>query len=262
MPDSWEAEQPGTIQPVTEGSSPATVNVTIPERQPFWNYEDVGIVVGFVFACIFVITIITAFILRAFPGVRENTTLLVFMTNLVMYGLVYAAFRFNFSTRSGKPVFRSLGWQTPQITLWAAVLAGLILPFVLSALAAAMHPPTIPSPFDKFLKSPVWLVLFGTLAVTIGPLVEELFFRGFLQPLLCRSFGVVAGIFATAVAFGLLHGPEYSWSWQFVITLTLAGAAFGWMRWAANSVISSTVMHGCFNLVMFAGMIYKLHIKP
>jgi uncharacterized protein len=243
-------------------SQPEVIHYPATEKQPFWDYEDLAILVGFVFAAVVALVLISSLILAALPSLRSNPAALGFVTQLLLYGFIYAGFRFNFSTRYGQPVFRSLGWQTPQIPLLAAVLAGLILPFVLSALAGALHPPAIPSPFDKYLKSPVWLVLLGILAVTLGPLVEELFFRGFLQPLLCRSLGVVAGIFATAAAFGVLHGPEYSWSWQFLVSLTLAGAAFGWMRWASNSVISATVMHGCFNLVMFAAMIYKLHLKP
>ncbi len=257
MPDYSEADQPGMNLQPPEAVQPLRI-----EKQPFWDYQDVALLVGFVLAGIFGLALISAMILHAFPALRQNPASLGFVTQLFLYGLIYVGFRINFSTRYGKPVFRSLGWLPPQMPLSLAILGGLALPFVLSALAAAMHPPTIPSPFDKFLKEPVWLVLFGALAVTLGPLVEELFFRGFLQPLLSRSLGVAAGIFATAAAFGLLHGPEYSWSWQFLVTLTLAGAAFGWMRWASNSVISSTVMHGCFNLVMFAGMIYKLNLKP
>jgi len=264
VPDYSEANQPGVnLQPPSPGESrpEATRSPSVAE-QPFWDYQDVAILVGFVLAGVFGLALIAGLILGAFPALRQNPAPLGFVTQLLLYGMVYAGFRFNFMTRYGKPVFRSLGWLPPRIPLSLAVLTGLALPFVLSALAAALHPPSIPSPFDKFLKSPVWLVLFGMLAVTLGPLVEELFFRGFLQPLLSRSLGVVAGIFATAAAFGLLHGPEYSWSWQFLVALMFAGAAFGWMRWASNSVISSTVMHGCFNLVMFAGMIYKLNLKP
>ena len=38
---------------------------------------------------------------------------------------------------------------------------------------------------------------------------------------------MVAGILLTASTFGCLHGPEYSWAWQYVVAVSLAGVVFG-----------------------------------
>ena len=87
------------------------------------------------------------------------------------------------------------------------------------------------------------------MAVVVAPFFEELFFRGFFQPLFSRTFGTIAGIVLTAVLFGSLHGLEYSWAWQYALFISLAGAVFGWLRARTGSIIPSTVMHGCFNAV-------------
>ena len=71
---------------------------------------------------------------------------------------------------------------------------------------ALLQTPDIDSPLSSFSPIRTSIVVMAVFAVTLGPLCEELFFRGFMQPLLVRSLGVVAGIVLTALPFGLLHG--------------------------------------------------------
>jgi len=126
----------------------------------------------------------------------------------------------------------------------------------ISALAAVIHTPKVKSPIDEITKTPLSLAVFAVMAVTIAPLFEELFFRGFIQPLLSRSFGVTAGVILTAVLFGALHAPEYSWAWQYALAVTIAGAVFGWIRARTQSIIPSTIMHGGYNLVFIVALIF------
>src|SRR5256885_2249784 len=80
-----------------------------------------------------------------------------------------------------------------------------------------------------------WRCRVATLAVTLGPVSEELIFRGFLFPLLARTFGVVVAILGAALPFALLHGPQYAWSWRHILLVLLAGCAFGWVRHRTGS---------------------------
>jgi membrane protease YdiL (CAAX protease family) len=102
----------------------------------------------------------------------------------------------------------------------------------------------------------VILTLLGITAVTIGPLFEELLFRGFLQPLFSKTFGVVGGILLTAVLFGLPHSVQYKFVWQYVAAVSVVGAALGVVRYRTGSIIPSTVMHCCFNLVSSVGIFF------
>jgi hypothetical protein len=92
------------------------------------------------------------------------------------------------------------------------------------------------------------------MAALLAPVMEELVFRGFLQPLLSRDLGTVAGVLITALLFGGLHAKEYFGVWQFVAAVTLAGVAFGAMRAWTGSTLASAIMHGGFNLVMVMAM--------
>jgi membrane protease YdiL (CAAX protease family) len=94
-------------------------------------------------------------------------------------------------------------------------------------------------------------MLVAVFGITVGPLCEELIFRGFLQPLFVRSFGAVAGILLTALAFGLLHLQEYGFSWRHVVLITMVGAALGWIRHRTGSTKASTIMHAAYNATFF-----------
>lgn len=105
----------------------------------------------------------------------------------------------------------------------------------------------------QILADPVarpMLIVFG---ITIGPLVEEMLFRGLLLPVAIRSIGVAGALALTSVPFALIHGPQYSWSWQHILLLVFVSVAFGLVRLRSGSTMASTLTHGAYNLMMFAG---------
>jgi len=55
------------------------------------------------------------------------------------------------------------------------------------------------------LSGPALVIAMG-IACVLGPLCEEIVFRGLFQPVLTRRLGVAGGIAATSFAFALLHG--------------------------------------------------------
>jgi CAAX protease family protein len=242
------------VEPVIDAAPPA-------RREPFWGYADLLLVMGIIVAGIALIAFVGVMLIFLYPPLRDDPTPILLPVQLVFYGFVYLALLLTFRTRYGKPVFASLGWRRTRVNVGIAALGGAVLAFVITGLAALLRTPQVPSPLDRFLKSPVNLALFAALAVTLAPLFEELFFRGFLQPLLSRTFGVLAGIWITAFVFGLLHAPEYAWAWQYVVAVSLAGAVFGWVRARTNSIIPSTIMHGCYNLVFVIALVFTKYVK-
>ena len=92
-----------------------------------------------------------------------------------------------------------------------------------------------------------WLV---TATVVLGaPLVEELLFRGFLQPLLEPRLGRALGLGATAVLFGLAHPLAYA------LPVGLLGAFFGWLVQRHGSLLPAIVAHALHNAVTVAAMV-------
>jgi uncharacterized protein len=100
--------------------------------------------------------------------------------------------------------------------------------------------------------------LLGVVAVVLGPIAEELAFRGFLMPLLIRStHAAAAGIVITGVIFGSAHGYEYKWAWQYMLLVSLAGCVFGWAKYKTRSTVAGALMHSAFNLTQFAALIWR-----
>jgi uncharacterized protein len=242
------------VEPVIDAAPPTP-------REPFWGYTDLLLVMGIIFASIALIALVGGILMFLYPALRDDLTPILLPVQVVFYSFIYLALFLTFRTRYGRPVFASLGWRRTRFNLAIAALGGPVLALVISGLAAVLRTPQVPSPLDRFLKSPVDLAVVGVLAVTLAPLFEELFFRGFLQPLLSRTFGVLAGILITALVFGLMHAPEYEWAWQYVVAVSVAGAVFGWVRARTNSIIPSTIMHGCYNLVFVIALVFTKYVK-
>lgn len=82
---------------------------------------------------------------------------------------------------------------------------------------------------------------------------EELFFRGFLQALLCRWLGVWLGVAAASVVFGLLHfiTPTYA------ILAVLVGAYLGIVWLLTGNLLVVMVAHGLYDLV---ALVYLLRL--
>ena len=248
-------DTPPPLEPVLE-----TEPVKPPAREPFWGYADLGLVLLLVAFGLLILIVIDGVVEVADPRLRSDYTPLILPTNMAAYLVIYLALKLVLGSRYGAPVFSSLGWKRAGVNLILVGAGGVALAFALSAIGSLIHMPKVETPFEALTKSPFSFAFLALTAVVVAPLFEELFFRGLIQPLLCRSLGVIAGIGITAVLFGALHAPEYSDKWQYAFTVVLAGVAFGVMRERTKSIIPGTVMHGCFNAVSVVALaVEKFH---
>jgi membrane protease YdiL (CAAX protease family) len=102
------------------------------------------------------------------------------------------------------------------------------------------------TPFDQFFAHRSDAYLTAIFAVTLGPLMEEVFFRGFLYPVVARRTGAVSAILITALLFGAIHSPQYGYSWA-VLIIVLVGAVLTTIRAVTKSVASSFLAHVGYN---------------
>ncbi len=103
------------------------------------------------------------------------------------------------------------------------------------------------TPFEHLFERPRDAYLLSIIAVSIGPLMEELFFRGFLYPVLARRMGVMWGILLTALPFGIIHLPQYGYAWGVALVIVLVGVACGVVRAVTKSVGASFLVHVGYN---------------
>ena len=103
-------------------------------------------------------------------------------------------------------------------------------------------------PWDwrPWIAAPLAASAMRVLAVGIlGPIAEELIFRGWFFGLLEKRVGAALTIFATAVGWALLH---YSYSWAVIGVIVIDGLLLGLTRWKTRSVFPPIVMHILYNL--------------
>jgi membrane protease YdiL (CAAX protease family) len=234
---------------------PEPASPTPHRPQPFWGYPDLLFFIGLCIPCL----LIAGLLVRAakiFAPMPTPIQLLAVQS--VWYFLAFGAVAALFRIRYDQPFWQSLGWLPISFSTAAgAILAGPLLMIAIGLLGAALRPPEIELPFEQMLGSPVTTVLLGALVVILGPVAEELAFRGFLMPLLMRSVGAVSGIVLTGVIFGTAHGYEYRWSWQYMVLISLVGCVFAWAKYKTRSTITCALMHSTFNLAQFAALLWR-----
>jgi CAAX protease family protein len=219
---------------------------------PFWTYTDFAL-----FVCLAIPSVILSLLTVLAVGrlAPVSKPVLALLLQLVLYALLFGALYLILKLRYGQPFWRSLGWRVPFRGMLACAAGGPLLVLGLGIIGKLIRTPEIQLPFKDLAQDVPTTVLFGIIVVILGPVAEELVFRGFLMPLVVRSFGVATGVITTALIFGALHAFEYQWSWRHVLLISTAGAAFGWIRHVTDSTAASSLMHSTFNLIPFVGFL-------
>lgn len=87
------------------------------------------------------------------------------------------------------------------------------------------------------------------LVVSIGPLVEELLFRGVLLSALLRRMPTGGAVAVTALLFAAVHLPDLNYLWYAVPNLALLAVVLAWLRLSSGSLWPSVLAHGVNNLL-------------
>lgn len=141
--------------------------------------------------------------------------------------------------------WQAISWNWPR-SQWRLLAIGVVMLFGLSLLERFLpFPKSVP--FDQFLAHPRDAYLTSLFAVSFGPLMEELFFRGFLYPVLARRLGVAGGIILTALPFGLIHAVQYGNAFSAVLVIFIVGLVLTIVRAVTKSVAASFLVHVGYN---------------
>lgn len=151
------------------------------------------------------------------------------------------------------PFWKAIKWNWPSRSRLKWLGIGVLT--VVIDLVGHYLPMPKSSPFDQLFATPTDAYLIAAFSVTLAPVMEELFFRGFLYPVLARWTGVAPAIILTALPFGLLHYLQYR-SWSAVLLIMLVGVVLGIVREVTNSVGASFLVHVGYNgtLMVLAAM--------
>jgi membrane protease YdiL (CAAX protease family) len=234
-------------------SSPADESVTCDSQCPFWDYHDLILLMTAAIPSLLLSAMVVRVGRSLLPQGRTFDGLLI---QFLAYGILFLGLFALLRVRYGRPFWESLGWRGPRRRIVLGLFTGPLLAFAVASLGLLLHPAPLDL-FHGFLRNRMSIFVLGLAATIIGPICEELAFRGFLQPLLSRTFGAVLGIVLTNFLFALMHGPEYSWSWRYCLLVGLAGLAFGAMRHRTGSTAAAATMHATYNLTWFIASVLQ-----
>jgi uncharacterized protein len=239
----------------------AIANSGFAENPPWTGWD----VLRIVFVAVFVIVLCSFAMMwfamhdRAF-GSRSmvelaRDPLVIIPAQFVAY-IVLVIFMYVMVTREYHRVFlETVRWRWPQ-GLWGGfVVLGVVLAIAGQLLSTVLPVPKS-LPIDQFFRTTAGAYVMAIFGVTVAPFVEELFFRGFLYPVLARRLGLFSGIVLTAVAFALVHASQLAHAWGPLLVLFLVGAALTAVRAVARSVAASMLVHIGYNLTLFSMLFF------
>ena len=224
-----------------------------PQPEPFWTWTDLGVLLGMGIPAFILTFWLSAQTLRP---LLTNKALLLMVPQFLGQAAMLVPFAFLCRCKYHRPLLPALRLGAQWRDSLRSFPMGLTLAIVVLVSAALLRAHDVPSPMQDLMNDPrsaPWVALF---AVSIGPLFEEIFFRGLLQPVAIRTAGVVGGVLIGSLPFALLHGPQYSWSWRHVMLIAIASAGFGWWRVRTRSTGASALMHAGYNAVLIVRYLF------
>jgi membrane protease YdiL (CAAX protease family) len=93
------------------------------------------------------------------------------------------------------------------------------------------------------LRLPLAMVM-----VIVGPLIEELLFRGVLLSALMRRLSTAWSVAISAVLFGVMHLEGLDFKWFALPGLILLAVGLAWLRLKSSSLWPAVLAHGVYNL--------------
>jgi CAAX protease family protein len=256
QPAPVSTEAPAAVSSEPFGSGPATPPSFAalpppPVENPVWNGWDVLLIAALTFVTMVVLqlgVVLAAHWLRypheSLSDVAQKPILLL-VSQFLIYAAVAGCMVALVEGKYHVPFWPAIRWNWPRAG-WRLLALGAVMLIVLGLLQNLLPMPK-DTPFEHLFDRPRDAYLLSIIAITVGPLMEELFFRGFMYPVLARRMGVAWGIVLTALPFGLIHLPQYGWAWGAALVIFLVGVVCGLVRALTKSVGASFLVHAGYN---------------
>jgi membrane protease YdiL (CAAX protease family) len=256
-------QAPEIPPPPTEANLPE-----LPEdlRVP-WGWRDLAVFFAVALVSLIVLSnvLVAAMIIwlkvprdRVVPFVKTSAGFNALQT-VLWYAVLMLYLLIALRRRGGKPFWRTIGWRAlapksaAPSTAYATCLLGGMALNVAVEFAAKFVQTKAKLPIEALFQDRqgvLWLMAVGVL---LAPLVEETIFRGYLYPVLARSFGVMGGVIVTGILFGGLHAVQLWGGWGQIGLLMIVGIVLTYVRARTGSVTSSYLLHLGYNGFLFLG---------
>lgn len=265
VPASWQGN---------EGGKPLRAfNRSVPEdlRVP-WGWWDLLIFLIAGAGAALVISAVTMFIFYEAGIPRDQiqpTTkygILVAIISMVILSLAslwYLAEQMRFRFRS--PFWRTLGWRPletgnlpPRVAYFGLVISGFLLSMMVAGVSSFFTPKN-KMPIEQYFQDRHTALLLLIMSVTIAPLFEETVFRGYLYPVIARTFGIIPGVIFTGALFGLMHAAQLGGNLPQVALIVAVGIVFTSVRAKTGNVLPGYLLHVSYNSFIAIAFLVASH---
>lgn len=224
---------------------------------------DVGILLAVVFVASFFCGIVALVVYSTMHPGRDAQALekaishnawFVLPLELSIYLLLIAAMVSLARLRHKTSLGRAIRWNPPTAArAITAATAGVGLAFF-SEIIQVIFNRWIPKslPIGEYFQDRSSALLLAGFGVLVAPVVEELFFRGFVYPALARWSGPVLSVIVTSAGFAFIHGGQLAYSLVPLLSIFGVGVVLTVTRAVTKSVATSVVLHMTYNLTLFA----------
>jgi uncharacterized protein len=261
-----ELPEPAQSAPAGREFSGAANLALPPDLRAPWGWLDLLILAVLAKVGSFLLKLLLAMVFAAF-GIRPAqlhaspsatglfTILLQALLSVFLLGYLAAQIRSSFAA----PFWRTIGWralepgQVPRALRYFGFIAGGFLLAAMVELASVAFGNNAKVPIQALFEDRRTAILLLLMAVLVAPVIEETVFRGYVYPVITRSWGVAAGVLVTGMLFGLLHAPQLWGGWVQIALLVVVGIVFTYARAVTRTVLSSYLLHVSYNFfVSFA----------
>jgi membrane protease YdiL (CAAX protease family) len=231
-------------------------------EDPLWNIWDVVLIVA---AAIFFLFFVGGMVfgmaahfyrgavspaeLSRDPKVLVPAQALSYVALLLFMGLLV---RLRYRAR----FFQTVHWRWPAgADFLKYVAGGIVLAGAIQALSYLFPmPPSLP--IDQYFRDATSAWLLAGFGIFVAPPVEELFYRGFLYPVLARNLGIFGAVVLTSIPFALMHASQLASAWAPLLMLFLVSVALTLTRAKTGSVAASVLMHMAYNTTLFTMLFF------
>lgn len=150
------------------------------------------------------------------------------------------------------PTLRQAGWIVVGLLGLVVALTG-----TQSILAEFGHEPAENSAVEAGKENPSLFLYFIPVVVLLNAPAEELLFRGVIQGLFRRAYGVVPAILAASAVFGLIHyvalvGPGSRIA--YVTIALVSGLILGTLYEYTDNLSVPIAVHACWNILIYLNL--------
>jgi uncharacterized protein len=153
----------------------------------------------------------------------------------------------------GRPRPPGFGLTTPSSASWylIALMIGLAMPPLGALLTQLLaHGREVTQNVEELSRhaSGNLRLPLAIIAVTVGPIIEELMFRGVLLSALMHRLSTRWSVIICAALFGAVHLGGLDFQWYAVPNLIVLAVALCWLRLKSASLWPAILAHGIYNL--------------